>query len=215
MSGRRLALGAAGWLVGIVSSVALSNVAASSSKSRQASEMFLFDFTTANSVADWSEMSDVVRTVGMSKAALTLQKTQVFQRAIFFSLLNPQPNGAGFAGVRTSVQLDLTPYRTIKMKARVQGQNLNYKMVLRHKGETGEPFPTYEKFFTAKPNEFEEIDLPLSEFVAYYRGKPVADADPLDLSQITAVGLQVYGGVYSEQKQSGPGSMEIDWIKAL
>jgi len=57
--------------------------------------------------------------------------------------------------------------------------------------------------------------LPLSEFEAYYRGRKVADAEPLDLGHITSVGLQVYGGVYSEQKQSGPGSMEIDWIKAV
>ena len=40
---------------------------------------------------------------GMSKATLTLQKLNkesigVEQRAIIFALLNPQPNGAGFAG---------------------------------------------------------------------------------------------------------------------
>ncbi|XP_065341264.1 uncharacterized protein LOC135940344 [Cloeon dipterum] len=210
MSGLKLS----GWLVGVVSSLAfsISSVAANSPKS---SEKMLFDFTTLESVSDWTEMSDVVRTVGMSKATLTLQKTQVFQRAVFFSLLNPQPNGAGFAGVRKAVQLDLTGHTAIKVRARVQGPNLHYKMVLRHKGEQYEPFPTYENFFTAKPNEFEEINLPLSEFKAYYRGKPMPDAEPLDLAQVSSVGLQVYGGVYSEQKQAGPGSMEIDWIKAV
>jgi NADH dehydrogenase [ubiquinone] 1 alpha subcomplex assembly factor 1 len=76
--------------------------------------------------------------------------SQVFQRAIFFTLLNPQPNGAGFAGVRHFVNLDLKSFSAISMKARVQGQNLNYKMVMRHKGEDGEPFYTYENFFTVK-----------------------------------------------------------------
>ena len=34
---------------------------------------------------------------------------QVFQRGIFFALLNPQPNGAGFAGVKHSLEgTDLT-----------------------------------------------------------------------------------------------------------
>jgi hypothetical protein len=61
----------------------------------------------------------------------------------------------------------------------------------------------------------EEIRLPLSEFEAYYRGRKVPDAEPLDLGKITSIGLQVYGGVYSEQKQAGPGTMEIDWIKAV
>jgi hypothetical protein len=28
---------------------------------------------------------------------------QLFQRAVMFALLNPQPNGAGFAGVRTNL----------------------------------------------------------------------------------------------------------------
>jgi hypothetical protein len=39
--------------------------------------MMLFDFTTAASVANWTEMSDPVRTVGMSKAIMALQTTQV------------------------------------------------------------------------------------------------------------------------------------------
>ena len=48
-------------------------------------------------------IKDFVITTGMSKATLTLQKLNkkfvgVDQRAIFFALLNPQPNGAGFAG---------------------------------------------------------------------------------------------------------------------
>ena len=49
------------------------------------------------------EYSDTVRGAGMSKATLTLQSLTkdiigVEQRAVFFALLNPQPNGAGFAG---------------------------------------------------------------------------------------------------------------------
>ncbi len=38
--------------------------------------------------------------------AIFLQVTvvlQLFQRAVMFALVNPQPNGAGFAGVRTNL----------------------------------------------------------------------------------------------------------------
>ena len=47
------------------------------------------------------------REPGKSKASFVLQKSRLFQRAIFFALLNPQPNGAGFAGVKTNLSLDV------------------------------------------------------------------------------------------------------------
>ena len=47
------------------------------------------------------------REPGKSKASFVLQKSRLFQRAIFFALLNPQPNGAGFAVVKTNLTLDL------------------------------------------------------------------------------------------------------------
>ena len=68
---------------------------------------FLFDFTTMSDVNDWYEVSDTVREVGKSKATLVLQKTRKFQRAIFFTLLNPQSNGACFAGVNFDGNFDL------------------------------------------------------------------------------------------------------------
>lgn len=116
--------------------------------------MKLFDFTTANNVENWSEISDTVRTVGMSKAVLSLQKTQVFQRGIFFTLLNPQPNGAGFAGVRMHTTWNLSDYRNIEIKCRGQGNNENYKIVLRHKGQSSNDDVEYEHFFTVSKSYF-------------------------------------------------------------
>ena len=60
----------------------------------------LFDFAKMQELTGWIESSDTVRSQGMSKANLVLQKSPTFQRAIFFTLLNPQPNGAGFAGMK-------------------------------------------------------------------------------------------------------------------
>ena len=56
-------------------------------------------------LSQWFESSDTVRQPGTSKATLTLQKLNkecvgVDQRAVLFALLNPQPNGAGFAGMK-------------------------------------------------------------------------------------------------------------------
>lgn len=115
--------------------------------------MTLFDFTRMDNVNDWQEISDTVRTVGKSKATLVLQKTQVFQRAIFFTLLNPQPNGAGFAGVRTRVNLNLTDFKTIVINCRGQGKNNHYKAVLRHKGLDSNNDLSYEQFFQVSSNK--------------------------------------------------------------
>ncbi|KAG8248789.1 hypothetical protein J6590_033964 [Homalodisca vitripennis] len=110
-------------------------------------EFVLFDFTKLPNLHGWSEMSDVVREVGMSKAVLVLQKTQRFQRGVLFTMLNPQPNGAGFAGFRTDTELDLSDYNTLRLHCRGQGENYGYKVVLRHKNENTEPFPSYEQMF--------------------------------------------------------------------
>lgn len=83
----------------------------------------------------------------MSKAVLVLQKTQRFQRGVLFTMLNPQPNGAGFAGFRTDTEFDLSDFKSIQLFCRGQGENYGYKVVLRHKNENTEPFPSYEQMF--------------------------------------------------------------------
>ncbi|GLV38925.1 hypothetical protein CBL_05923 [Carabus blaptoides fortunei] len=93
------------------------------------------------------------------------------------------------------------------------GQNSNYKVVLRHKNQNDEPHPTYEQFFTA-PGTFKTVTLPISNFKPYFRGRELNDTEPLDKSRISSFGFQIYGGVYHSTKQSGPSSLEIDWIKA-
>ena len=80
-----------------------------------------------------------------------------------------------------------------------------------------------------------QVHLPLTEFAAFFRGQQVEDAPQLDLtkvtkflfmaviestcfhkhnfySQIGAFGLQTFGGVYDNFKQSGAGALEIDSI---
>ncbi len=59
--------------------------------------------------------------------------------------------------------------------------------------------------------------LPFTDFKPYSRGKPL-DPDttpPLDQADITSIGLQIVGGVYSPIKQHGTSSLEIDSISAI
>lgn len=184
--------------------------------STNANKMTLFDFTKMPDLDGWRESSDTVREVGKSKAAITLQRTQVFQRAIFFTLLNPQPNGAGFAGVRTVTNFDLADCKNLEITLRAQGENDRYKVVLRHKYLHAESDPSYEQFFTAPKSdvEFSTVTLPLSNFKPYHRGMIMNDTEPLDTSNITMFGLQIYGGVYLPYKQRGVSALELETVVA-
>ncbi|XP_071539597.1 uncharacterized protein [Panulirus ornatus] len=179
-----------------------------------AGSKMLYDFRTISSLDNWRESSDTVRLPGKSKGAFVLQKTQLFQRAVMFSLLNPQPNGAAFVGFSTNDDWDLSQYSGLEMKVRGQGDNYVYKVNLRHKGQ-GEGSVSYEAFYEIPKNEWTSVTLQFSVFKPYYRGAEVPDAEPLDPSDITSVTLQIVGGVYSDFKQSGASSLEIDYIQAV
>ncbi|CAK1603259.1 unnamed protein product [Parnassius mnemosyne] len=178
-------------------------------------EQYLFDFTKSDNVENWQEQSDTVRDVGMSKAVFVLHQNTAYRRAIFFALLNPQLNGAGFAGVRAIKTYNLTGHTKLQIQCRGQGQYNGFKMVLRHKGLNDEPNYSFEQYFQGPKDEFAVRNLPFSEFKAYYRGKRVNNNETLDISQITSIGIQMYGGVYQPIKQKGPATLEIDWIRAV
>merc|ERR1711973_479949 len=175
----------------------------------------IFNFSSENDFAsedvdNWWESSDTVREPGKSKAAFVLQKSKLFQRAVFFAMLNPQPNGAGFAGVKTNISEEFGVLSEnsegFYFICRAQGNLKHWKIVLTNEEfSTGYPQYTYEE-------EFETIRIPFEEFKAYYRGAVVLDAPPLDLKKIGLFGFQTFGGVYDEFKQQGVGSLEIDIV---
>ncbi|XP_037081926.1 uncharacterized protein LOC119102596 isoform X3 [Pollicipes pollicipes] len=179
-----------------------------------ATERVLWNFTTVADLSDWTESSDgTEREVGMSTGAFHLQKTARFQRAVLFSLLNPQPNGAGFVGYYANGTWDLSQFKQINVRARAQGQNYRYKVYLKHHDQLDQG-GSYESFFEMPQDSLTTVSLPLDSFAFYYRGRRVDDAPPLDTAAITRIGLQIYGGVYQPEKQSGVSSLEVDWITA-
>ena len=63
-----------------------------------------------------------------------------------FSMLNPQPNGAGFVGFYTEKHRDLSSYTGLGLRVRAQGDNNVYKVNLRHNGQ-GTNEINYEAFY--------------------------------------------------------------------
>ena len=187
--------------------------------------IMLFDFRTLENLDEWEESSDTVRDVGMSKSSFVLQKTQKYQRAIFFALLNPQENGACFAGYRTGIDIDTSHYTDLELRLRgFKGDLWRYKILLTNQRQTYQR--SYEAFFNVNDtchcqqmqgscNCEVDVTLPLDSFEAYYRGRPDPDAPPLNSSNVVSLGIQAAGGVYEEQKQSGVGAIEIDYITLI
>ncbi|RTG80758.1 uncharacterized protein DC041_0000559 [Schistosoma bovis] len=59
---------------------------------------------------------------------------------------------------------------------------------------------SYESFFETS-GEREQIKLPFSTFKPYFRGEPKPDSPPLDLTQLSRIGIQVYGSIVEPDKQ--------------
>jgi len=176
----------------------------------------MYDFRNSSDLYNWKETSDTVRLPGMSKGVLTLLKSRVFQHAVFFTMLNPQPNGAGFAGIYNKDGWDLSQHTALEMRVRGQGDNYIYKVNLKHKGQASDDgTPSYQVFFEVPKNEWTTITLPFSTFKPFYRGEIVPDAEELDTSDITSTTIQIPGGVYSEFKQGGTSSLELKYIQAV
>lgn len=187
----------------------------------QASDDDLFNFTSGD-LGSWKEISDIVRKPGMSKGVLSLQRTRVYQRAVMFAMINPQPNGAGFAGVQTTIPSSAASHASstgLRLKVRGQGQLKYWKVVLTDQSQVGSMKRLdYEMKFKVETDmsvcnrQFEIVELPFSDFKAYERGKEVKDAPPLDLTKTGVFGFQAFGGVYDSYKQEGTGSLEIDYV---
>ncbi len=72
-------------------------------------------------------------------------------------------------------------------------------------------------FFKLPKNEITEKYLSFNDFKPYSRGKllDLHATPPLDRTNITSIGLQIFGGVFSSIKQHGTSSLEIDSIIAV
>ncbi|RTG82324.1 uncharacterized protein DC041_0011972 [Schistosoma bovis] len=169
-------------------------------------ETFLFE--------DWIEVSDTFRVEGRSIAALVPHTAYNYQSAVFFYLLNPQPDGSGFAGIDYILDTwDLSKYTGVVIDLHRQGENSNFKLIFYGNCSELLTCQSYESFFETS-GEREQIELPFSTFAPYFRGEPKPDSPPLDLTQLSRFGIQVYGGIFASRKQSGPGSIDIFTISA-
>lgn len=120
----------------------------------------------------------------------------------FFGTLSIENNG-GFASVRAmNSELSLTSDDVIV--ARVKGDGREYKFNVYTDRNLG-GF-SFRQSFKTKNGEWIEVELPVEDFVATWRGR-VFPNQQLDPSKVTGLGFLL------GDKKAGPFKLEIDWIK--
>lgn len=165
-----------------------------------ANDKVIFDFSTATNTAGWQIVNDDVMG-GVSRSSFQLTNgIAVFQGQVSLE------NNGGFASVRSlPAQHDLAGADAFVV--RVRGDGRSYKFTAR----TDRSFDSalYQASFKTGKGEWEEHRMPLTQFVATFRGRAVAGEPPLDPAKVASVGFLI------SEKQQGPFRLEVAWIKAV
>ena len=103
----------------------------------------------------------------------------------------------------------------IKIHHRSQSQNMTYWKIILKTDASTDRFSTYEQKFLTMPRDFEAVTLKFSDFHQYKDGVIRPDETPLNLKNVKTFGIQAFGGVYDDFKQSGPGTLEIDYVQLI
>ncbi|MFO1419330.1 MAG: CIA30 family protein [Methylotetracoccus sp.] len=160
----------------------------------------LFCFESAESVADWSAIDDVVMG-GVSRSRLRHDPAGY---AVFEGIVSLEHNG-GFASVRCR-PLDLGVPDASGYLIEVLGDGKRYKLNLR----TNDAFDgvNYQAVFVAPVGNWTHVRLPLLAFVPSFRGRPVSDAPKLDPARVRQMGFMV------ADRQAGPFALAVRSIRA-
>ncbi len=160
----------------------------------------LVDFAYSDATMDWHPIDDVVMG-GVSQSTL-----QPYSRGVAcFSGVVSLEQGGGFASVRTEPR----KWNTAGARAfvvRCRGDGRHYKFTVRT--DDGLDGVQYQSRFQPPRGEWAEVELPLANFVATFRGRPVAGAGPLDPAMVRCVGFMV------SDRQAGPFELLLEWIDA-
>jgi hypothetical protein len=111
--------------------------------------------------------------------------------------------GGGFASVRSGPR-DWATSGAQSILMRIRGDGKQYKLTLR----TDDAFDgaQYQARFQPPAGKWVEVRLPVSEFIATFRGRNLRDAAGLDPARIRTLGLMI------SDKQAGPFELLVDWI---
>jgi len=160
----------------------------------------IFDFSLPSEEKKWEIITDeVMGGISQSQMFITSNKTAIFRGEVSLE------NYGGFASIRTQTQdYQLDGYAGLSL--RVKGDVKEYRLRLR----TDDEFEgiAYQASFTTQSEKWIIVHLPFTEFIPVFRGRLVSEAPKLKAGHIRRIGFMI------ADKQSGPFTLEIDWVKA-
>jgi hypothetical protein len=160
----------------------------------------LFRFDSPRSIEAWSPVDDAV----MGGVSFSRLRYDDAGYAVFEGRVSLENNG-GFASVRSApADLGAANVRGYMLEARGDGKR--YKLNLR----TDDFFDgiNYQAVFDAPAGTWATIHLPLAQFHASCRGRPVPGAPALDPRRVRQAGLLI------GDRQTGDFSLSVRTIRA-
>lgn len=159
----------------------------------------IFDWPARNSGGFWRVLTDEVRG-GNSRATMVVFQEEGY--ALIAGELRLNSNQAGFASYRLDGQWDLSQSSTLEFSN--IGDGREYKILLKDRSapaEGAEVGSFQLKFISSTDRRTVSLRLADVEYVV--RGRVVAPPQPLDLSQIVEIGIQINDG------QEGPFGIKV------
>ncbi len=155
----------------------------------------LIDFADPSAVALWNPINDGVMG-GVSSSQL---RHDPAGHAVFTGRVSFENNG-GFASVRCQPR-DLGRKDVTAYLLEVRGDGKRYKLNLRT--DNGFDGINYQVRFDPPPGVWATCRLASADFLPTWRGKPVPDSPPLDVSRVRQIGLMI------ADRQEGPFELAI------
>ncbi|MEM6317030.1 MAG: CIA30 family protein [Bacteroidota bacterium] len=154
-----------------------------------------FDPTTQ---LDWRILNDGVMG-GLSESRMEKLSDGIGQFSGTVSLRN---NG-GFASTRALLpKMPKNNYTKVILKVKGDGKKYSFRLRSNHNFDG----VSYRQDFSTQKGEWQEIALPLADFVPTWRGRVVRDVPPIIATQIQQIGFLI------SDKQEGAFELQIDWI---
>jgi NADH dehydrogenase [ubiquinone] 1 alpha subcomplex assembly factor 1 len=161
----------------------------------------IFDFDARDSTGEWTSVNDDVMG-GVSAGGFRITDEGVLE---FTGVVSLENNG-GFASIRTRPgRLDLSDCNALLLRVRGDGQRYACNIRTDFAIMAG----SYQQPFETRKDEWQEIALPIDDFVAKSFGQVMRDAPELDTEKIRSFGFTI------SDKQAGPFKLEVDWIRAV
>ena len=152
------------------------------------------------------------RVQGLSNASISFQNSHNNKSHFFYAHLEPQANGAAFAGFKVKRKLNLTGSNQVNIYVRrLTSENACFQIVFTTVDSDILGF-SYKTDFVLHNAEQTVIKAELTNFNATKRGIPYPSAPKLDKAQITSVGIRVVGRAQPDLYQKGLYALKLKRI---